>query len=96
MTATKTAQTTSKAPAKPAQPARCRCGCGEQVVKQYHPGHDARHASQLRQAVAEGKLTREAALRVASDTSPAFVSKVTRSLDALAKEQAKAAEGEAK
>jgi hypothetical protein len=92
MATTKTAQAARKPADKPDQPAKCRCGCGEQVTKQYKPGHDARHASQLRQAVAEGKLTRDAALKVASDTSPAFVAKVTRSLDNLAREQESQAE----
>jgi hypothetical protein len=65
----------------------CRCGCGTKVKSTFAPGHDARYASQLRQKVAAGTLTRDAALRLASEVSPAFVSKVTKSLDNLAREQ---------
>lgn len=34
----------------------CRCGCGEQVTRNYAPGHALRHASRLRQLAVNGDL----------------------------------------
>jgi hypothetical protein len=47
--------------------------------------------SQLRQAVADGSMTRAAAVAVAAESSAALVKKLERSLDLLAEMQAKAA-----
>lgn len=69
---------------------KCKCGCGATVRSQFLPGHDARYASQIRKQVETGKLSRDEALRLASDVSPAFVTKVTKSLDSLAREQERA------
>ncbi len=82
----------TKAQAKPADQSaanKCKCGCGETVVKQFKPGHDARFASQLRAAVKAGTMTPDAALKAASDISPAFVSKMQKSLASVAREQGK-------
>jgi hypothetical protein len=68
----------------------CGCGCGAQVSRSYAPGHDARHASQLRQAVEAGSMTTRQAKAIAAKVSPAFVAKVERSL-ARIKPQANAA-----
>lgn len=81
---------TEKAPEKaPTANNTCKCGCKTKVVRQFSQGHDARHASNLRRAVAAGKMTSEAALKAASDISPAFVGKLQKSLDNLAREQVK-------
>jgi hypothetical protein len=89
-----TNKTTAKAPANAEEtaPKTCRCGCGQTVTKQFKPGHDARYAGLMRTAVAEGKMTREDALAKAAEISPAFLKKVTRSLDLVAELAAKAAE----
>jgi hypothetical protein len=68
----------------------CQCGCGASVQRKFAQGHDARHASQLRQAFEAGKLTRQQAQARADKISPAFSRKVQRSLE-LAAERKQAA-----
>jgi hypothetical protein len=41
----------------------CLCGCGEPAGRNYRPGHDARHVSNLVRAVAEGTTDKRAALK---------------------------------
>lgn len=69
----------------------CRCGCGQQVARTFAVGHDARHLSNLRKAVAAGTMTADAALGEARTVSTAFAGKVARSLAAVARDSERAA-----
>lgn len=64
--------------AKNTNPGTCLCGCGETAPRNYRPGHDARHVSQLARAVREGTLDKRAATR-ALPTEP-LRQKLTRSI----------------
>lgn len=66
----------------------CKCGCGETAPRNYRPGHDARHVSQLARAVRDGSLDKRAALRAVA-ASEKLQAKLTR---ALAKKAAQPAE----
>ncbi|TXK18443.1 hypothetical protein [Homoserinibacter sp. GY 40078] len=60
------------------EPGTCKCGCGEQVKRDYRPGHDARHVSQLTRAVREGAIEKRVALRLLPTES--LREKLTRTL----------------
>ena len=92
MAATKASGKAAAKPAEETAPRNCRCGCGGMVAGRstFKQGHDAKWASQLKAAVREGSMSRADALVKAGEVSPLMLSKVTRSLDLLAKELAKA------
>jgi hypothetical protein len=64
-------------PTKTAATGTCLCGCGEPTARNYRPGHDARHVSQLVREVAAG-LDKRAALK-GLPTEP-LRAKLTRAL----------------
>lgn len=57
---------------------KCLCGCDEPTSRNYRPGHDARHVSNLVREVTGGSLDKRAALKVLP-TEP-LREKFTRSL----------------
>ena len=66
-------------------PGICRCGCGETAVKNYRPGHDARHVGRL---LADAKTRfpgvpdhEDAKARYAELPSPALQAKLYRAID---------------
>lgn len=81
------ARKTNPKPATPAAPKDkplCRCGCGERTGGgSYRPGHDARHVSQLKQAVVDKTMTRAQALAAArkAEFSPLLLGKLEHSID---------------
>jgi len=73
------------------QDTKCVCGCGATVVRSFKPGHDQRFLSQIRRAVACGELPAEQAMAQARTVSEKFATKVSRSLEAVAREQERTA-----
>jgi hypothetical protein len=81
----------SRVPDSRADPKRCRCGCEAEVRRTFAQGHDQIYLANLRSEVAAGRQTADWALAQASDISPAFVLKVSKSMAAIASHKAQAA-----
>lgn len=60
----------------------CRCGCGQEVANHYRPGHDARHVSQLVNALFEEMQTGDGD-RAAYFEGNQFYGEVARGIVAL-------------